>query len=65
MDSGHTGYILVCMALVNLMTPGLAFFYGGLVRSSSVLTIMICVRLHGLGDHHLGRLGILSVLRYV
>ena len=41
MDSGHTGYILVCMALVNLMTPGLAFFYGGLVRSSNVLTIMM------------------------
>ena len=41
MDSGHTGYVLVCMALVNLMTPGLAFFYGGLVRSSNVLTIMM------------------------
>ena len=32
--------MLVCMALVNLMTPGLAFFYGGLVRSSNVLSIM-------------------------
>ena len=37
---GDTAYMLVCMALVNLMTPGLAFFYGGLVRSSNVLSIM-------------------------
>ena len=65
MDSGHTGYILVCMALVNLMTPGLAFFYGGLVRSSNVLTIMMQNYVSMGLDHHLGRLGILSVLRYV
>jgi hypothetical protein len=29
------------MALVNLMTPGLAFFYGGLVRQQNVLSIMM------------------------
>ena len=29
--------MLIYVALVNLMTPGLAFFYGGLVRSSNVL----------------------------
>ena len=52
------------MALVNLMTPGLAFFYGGLVRSSNVLTIMMQDVSMG-NDHHLARLGILSVLRYV
>jgi len=40
MLGGDTAYMLVCMALVNLMTPGLAFFYGGLVRSSNVLSIM-------------------------
>ena len=38
--NGDTAYMLICMALVNLMTPGLAFFYGGLVRSSNVLSIM-------------------------
>jgi Amt family ammonium transporter len=40
-NNGDTAFVLVSMALVNLMTPGLAFFYGGLVRSSSVLTIMM------------------------
>jgi len=40
-DTGHTAFILVSMALVNLMTPGLAFFYGGLVRQTTVITIMI------------------------
>lgn len=40
-DTGHTAFVLVSMGLVNLMTPGLAFFYGGLVRHTSVLTIMI------------------------
>ena len=32
MSSGDTGFIMLCSALVFLMTPGLAFFYGGLVR---------------------------------
>jgi Amt family ammonium transporter len=36
----HTAFILVCMALVNLMTPGLSFFYGGLVCEKSIITIM-------------------------
>ncbi|MFB3097105.1 MAG: ammonium transporter [Dehalococcoidia bacterium] len=40
-DSGDTAWILVCSALVLLMTPGLAFFYGGLVRrKNSTATIM-------------------------
>ncbi len=30
MSSGDTGFIMLCSALVFLMTPGLAFFYGGL-----------------------------------
>ena len=41
MDSGNTAFMLVSAALVMLMTPGLAFFYGGMVRSKNVLgTIM-------------------------
>lgn len=40
-DYSHTAFIIICMALVNLMTPGLAFFYGGLVREKSVVTMMI------------------------
>jgi Amt family ammonium transporter len=40
-QSGDTAFILVCAALVLLMTPGLALFYGGMVRSKNVLgTIM-------------------------
>ena len=41
MDSGHTAWMLTASALVLLMTPGLAFFYGGLVRArNTVSTIM-------------------------
>ena len=40
-DTGDTAFILLCTALVCLMTPGLAFFYGGLVRRKNVLTIMM------------------------
>ena len=40
-DSGDTAFILLCTALVCLMTPGLAFFYGGLVQRKNVLTIMM------------------------
>jgi len=40
-DSGDTSWILISSALVMLMTPGLALFYGGMVRSKNVLgTIM-------------------------
>jgi ammonium transporter, Amt family len=43
LDSGNNGWMLACAALVMFMTPGLAFFYGGLVRSKNVLsTIMHC-----------------------
>ena len=41
LDSGDTGYMLVCSALVLLMTPGLALFYGGLVKSRNVLNTMM------------------------
>ena len=40
-NTGDTAFILFCTALVCLMTPGLAFFYGGLVRRKNVLTIMM------------------------
>ncbi len=40
-DSGDTGWMLISTALVMLMTPGLAFFYGGLVRRKNVLSIMM------------------------
>ncbi|MCB0220100.1 MAG: ammonium transporter [Chrysiogenetes bacterium] len=41
MDSGDTTFILVSAALVLFMTPGLAFFYGGMVRSKNSLSTMM------------------------
>jgi len=41
MDQGNTAFILLAAALVLLMTPGLAFFYGGLVRAKSVISMMM------------------------
>ncbi len=40
LDTGNTGFMLLCCSLVMLMTPGLAFFYGGLVGRKNVLAIM-------------------------
>ncbi len=40
-DTGNTGFMLLATSLVMLMTPGLAFFYGGLVGRKNVLAIMI------------------------
>ncbi|MFA5795266.1 MAG: ammonium transporter [Candidatus Brocadiia bacterium] len=40
-DIGNTGFMLIATSLVMLMTPGLAFFYGGLVGRKNVLAIMI------------------------
>jgi len=40
-NAGSTAWVLVSAALVMLMTPGLALFYGGLVRSKSVLNMMM------------------------
>ena len=40
-DSGATAWVLASAALVLLMTPGLAFFYGGLVRSKNVLGMLM------------------------
>jgi ammonium transporter, Amt family len=41
LDTGDTAWMLISSALVLLMTPGLAFFYGGMVRSKSVLNMMM------------------------
>src|SRR5207237_802424 len=40
-DTGNTAFMLLCSSLVMLMTPGLAFFYGGLVGRRNVLSIMM------------------------
>lgn len=41
LNTGDTAFVMLCTALVCLMTPALAFFYGGLVRRKNVLTIMM------------------------
>ena len=49
MNSGDTAFVMICSAFVFLMTPGLAFFYGGLVRRKNVVnTMMACVAIMGL-----------------
>jgi Amt family ammonium transporter len=40
-NTGNTGFMILCTSLVMLMTPGLAFFYGGLVQRKNVLGVMI------------------------
>lgn len=71
-DTGDTGFMMICTALVFFMTPGLAFFYGGLVRRKNVVsTMMNCVAIMGIsilmwvafgyslcfGPDHLGIIG--------
>src|ERR1700674_5902360 len=41
LDTGNTGFMILCCSLCMLMPPGLAFFYGGLVGRKNVLAIMI------------------------
>ncbi|SDP04380.1 ammonium transporter [Actinacidiphila guanduensis] len=41
LDSGNTAFLLLSSALVMLMTPGLAFFYGGMVRVKSALNMLM------------------------
>ncbi len=52
LNSGDTAWVIVSAALVMLMTPGLAFFYGGMVRSKSVLNMLmmnfICLAIVGI-----------------
>ncbi|KQQ00554.1 MULTISPECIES: ammonium transporter [unclassified Rathayibacter] len=56
MDQGNTAFLLISAALVLLMTPGLAFFYGGLVRAKSVISMMM------LSFGAMGLIGVLWVL---
>src|SRR5512137_2943181 len=52
-NSGDTAWVLISAALVLLMTPGLAFFYGGLVRKKNMLSILMqCFMLMGLMTVH-------------
>ncbi len=53
MNTGDTAFMLIATAMVMLMTPGLALFYGGLVRSKNILTTMM---------HSFACLGIVSIL---
>ena len=43
LDTGNTAWMLTASALVLLMIPGLAFFYGGMVRSKSVLNMLMMI----------------------
>ena len=56
MDQGNTAFILFAAALVLLMTPGLAFFYGGLVKAKSVISMMM------MSFGAIGMIGVLWVL---
>jgi Amt family ammonium transporter len=56
MDQGNTAFMLIAAALVLLMTPGLAFFYGGLVKAKSVISMMM------LSFGALGLIGVLWVI---
>jgi Amt family ammonium transporter len=56
MDQGNTAFLLIAAALVLLMTPGLAFFYGGLVKAKSVISMMM------LSFGAMGLIGVLWVL---
>ncbi|HWH26763.1 MAG TPA: ammonium transporter, partial [Pseudolysinimonas sp.] len=53
MDQGNTAFLLIGAALVLLMTPGLAFFYGGLVKAKSVISMMMM---------SFGAIGLIAVL---
>lgn len=55
-DSGMTAWMLISASLVLLMTPGLAFFYGGMVRGKSVLNMLM------MSFGAMGVIGILYVL---
>lgn len=72
MDTGNTAFMIICAAFVFFRTPGLAFFYGGLVRRKNVCsTMMACVAIMGLsvvmwslfgyslsfGGNHMGVIG--------
>ena len=39
-DAGNTGWLLICSALVFIMSPGVALFYGGMIRKQSMTSVM-------------------------
>lgn len=41
LNDGDTAFVLICSALVMLMTPGLAQFYGGMVRTKNMINTMM------------------------
>ena len=48
LNTGDTAFMILCAALVFFMTPGLAFFYGGMVRRKNVCnTMMACAAIMG------------------
>jgi Amt family ammonium transporter len=53
MNNDQTMFLIICSAMVLFMTPGLAFFYGGLVRASSVVSMMMM---------SIGSLGLIGVM---
>ena len=56
MNAGDTAFILLCAAFVFIMTPGLAFFYGGMVRRKNVGNTMMHACLSGrTGQPAIGR----------
>ena len=64
MNPSDVGWVLICSALVLLMTPGLAFFYGGLARSKNVAaTIMHSLMSMGIVGVAWVRLGLFAGFR--
>jgi ammonia channel protein AmtB len=64
LNTGNTAFMLLCASLVMLMTPGLAFFYGGLVGRKNVLAIMMQSFISlGVGDCTLVCLWLFNVVR--
>ena len=53
MDTGELAWAITASAMVLLMTPGVAFFYGGLVKAKSVVSMMMM---------SFGAMGLISVL---
>lgn len=54
MNTGDTAFVMISTALVFFMTPGLAFFYGGLVRRKNVGNTMMACGYYGDFGCHVG-----------
>ena len=64
MDSGNIGFVLLCAAFVFVMTPGLAMFYGGLVRKKNVVnTMMTSIFIIGVGIVIVGAFRLFAFVR--